>query len=294
MTSTLLRTAGVEQCLSQSVSSHRDLSVACRAAGSKVALREILKSRNVQLKVSTCLPSRTVSRSLSSCQMVRCNAAETSTVEASTWVPVIPIEALPKGDRRLVRQDGETILLLWYRNEIYAIENTSPAEGAYAEGFINAKLTQDGCIVCPSTDSTYELKTGRLRDWYPKNPVLRLLTKSVRDMIVYPVKVENYQICVDLGAAREDSSAEVVFGGNIKVGQTASDVAVDEVRMVVDEGAGGFGFTRKNELVNGRAAMVGFVLLLVIEVTTGKGFLATTGFLNFLYRTALQGFPILP
>ena len=69
----------------------------------------------------------------------------------ANWVPVIPIEALPKGERRLVRQDGETILLLWYRNEIYAIENSSPAEGAYAEGFINAKLTQVSVCIMHDT-----------------------------------------------------------------------------------------------------------------------------------------------
>ena len=65
-----------------------------------------------------------------------------------------------------------------------------------------------------------------------------------------------------------------------------------QVRMVVDESEGGFGFTPKNELVNGRAAMAGFVLLLIIEITTGKGLLGTTGFLAFLYKTVLPGYPL--
>lgn len=85
----------------------------------------------------------------------RCAAADatSSTAEISDyWIPVIPVEALPRGERRLVRQNGETILLLWYRNEIYAIESTSPAEGAYSEGFLNAKLTQ------ASTLEFHELK----------------------------------------------------------------------------------------------------------------------------------------
>jgi hypothetical protein len=88
---------------------------------------------------------------------VQCNAGEVSVSEASSteetsaaavedndagnWLPVIPIEALPKGERRLVRQDGATVLLLWYKNDVYAIENTSPAEGAYSEGLVNARLT---------------------------------------------------------------------------------------------------------------------------------------------------------
>jgi hypothetical protein len=41
---------------------------------------------------------------------------------------------------------GKTVLLFWYRNQIYAIEARSPAEGAYSEGFIKAKFTQDFCI----------------------------------------------------------------------------------------------------------------------------------------------------
>lgn len=58
------------------------------------------------------------------------------------WVPVVPLSALPKGERRVIIQDGETILLLWYKDQVFAIENKSPAEGAYTEGLLNAKLTQ--------------------------------------------------------------------------------------------------------------------------------------------------------
>lgn len=207
--------------------------------------------------------------------------AETAASEAN-WVPVIPMEALPKGERRLVKQGGDTILLLWYRNEIFAIENSSPAEGAYAEGFLNAKLTQDGCIVCPSTSSTFDLKSGAIKEWYPNNAVLRFLTKPLRSMVTYPVKLEDGQILVDVKGA-QGGSAEVVFGDS-NVGKTVTDIAVDEVRMQVDETEEGFGFTLKNELINGRSAMMGFAGLLLIELTTGKGILATTGFLNFLYK----------
>ena len=86
----------------------------------------------------------------------------------------------------MIVQDGEEILLLWYKDEVFAIENRSPAEGAYTEGLLNAKLTQDGCIVCPSTDSTFDLRTGEIKEWYPKNPVLRALTPVLRKLFVYP------------------------------------------------------------------------------------------------------------
>lgn len=65
--------------------------------------------------------------------------------EGGNWVPVVPLAALPRGERRVIVQDGEEILLLWYKDQVYAIENRSPAEDAYTEGLLNAKLTQVNC-----------------------------------------------------------------------------------------------------------------------------------------------------
>lgn len=232
---------------------------------------------------------------------VRCDASEVSVADEGgssssispssmgnkDWVPVVPVSALPKGERRLIRQDGESILLLWYKNEIVAIENRSPAEGAYSEGLVNAKLTQDGCIMCPTTDSTFNLKTGDIEDWYPNNPVLRVLTPPVRKLFVYPTKVDPDYIYISMRRSGGNvDSTEIVFSGKTQAGITASDVNVEEVRMVVDEGETGFGFTRKNELINGRAAIVGVFFLLNFELLTGKGFMKGTGFLDFLYAAS--------
>ncbi|XP_051139358.1 uncharacterized protein LOC127257095 [Andrographis paniculata] len=227
-------------------------------------------------------------------RVIKCKATDVSPPSSSpvaaeedgkNWVPVVPLAALPKGERRVIIQDGETILLLWYKQDVFAIENRSPAEGAYSEGLLNAKLTQDGCIVCPTTDSTFDLKTGEIREWYPKNPVLRVLTPPLRSLFVYPVKVdgENIYISIRRDAEVDDASTEIVFSGKAQPGVTATDVNVDEVRMIVDEEQGGFGFTGKNEVINGRAAMIGFLLLLDFELLTGKGLLKGTGFLDFIY-----------
>lgn len=203
------------------------------------------------------------------------------------WVPVVPLVALPKGERRLIIQDGETILLLWYKDEIFAIENRSPAEGAYTEGLLNAKLTQDGCIVCPTTDSTFDLRTGDIKEWYPNNPVLRVLTPPLRKLFTYSVKIDGENICIRAsGVVNSDAATEIVFSGKAQPGVTATDVNVEEVRMVVDEESGGFGFTGKNELINGKAAVIGFLLLLDFELLTGKGLLKGTGFLDFIYAVS--------
>ncbi|XP_068648800.1 uncharacterized protein [Aristolochia californica] len=224
-----------------------------------------------------------------------CEAAEVSVVEeekpaagdGKNWVPVVPLAALPRGERRVIIQGGDTILLLWYKDEVFAIENRSPAEGAYSEGLLNARLTKDGAIVCPTTDSTFDLKTGSIKDWYPKNPVLRVLTPPLRKLFVYPVKIDEENIYISLaGIASPAASAEIVFSGKAQPGVTSSDVNVDEVRMVVDEDLQGFGFSEKNEVINGKAAVIGFLLLLDFELLTGKGILKGTGFLDFLYAAS--------
>lgn len=56
--------------------------------------------------------------------------------------------------------------------------------------------------------------------------------------------------------------------------------------MVVDEDLEGFGFTENTELINGRAAIIGFLLLLDFELLTGKGLLKGTGFLDFIYSVS--------
>ncbi|KAL0326420.1 UNVERIFIED_CONTAM: hypothetical protein Sradi_5211300 [Sesamum radiatum] len=231
--------------------------------------------------------------SRTSIRPITCKATEVSPPSSSSssvaadggknWVPVVPLAALPKGERRVIIQDGETILLLWYKDDVYAIENRSPAEGAYSEGLLNAKLTQDGCIVCPTTDSTFDLRSGDIKEWYPKNPVLRALTPPLRTLFVYPVKTDGENIYISMsGSLQSDASTEIVFSGKAQPGVTASDVNVDEVKMIIDEDLEGFGFTRKNELINGKAAVIGFLLLLDFELLTGRGLLKGTGFLDFI------------
>ncbi|KAG6488204.1 hypothetical protein ZIOFF_056963 [Zingiber officinale] len=228
--------------------------------------------------------------------------AAPETTDGRNWFPVVPLSALPKGERRVVIQDNETILLLWYKDQVFAIENRSPAEGAYSEGLLNAKLTQesfdvellledihpchDGCIICPTTDSTFDLQTGDIKEWYPKNPVLRVLTPALRKLFVYPVKLDGQNIYISMRGGGSGGSAEIVFSGRAQPGVTASDVNVEEVKMVVDEDFEGFGFTGKNELLNGKVAIIGFLLLIDFELLTGKGLLKGTVFLVFIMSTS--------
>ena len=105
--------------------------------------------------------------------------------------------------------DGIAVLLFWYKSAIFAVENRSPAEGAYSEGFASARLTQDACIECPSTKSLFSLTTGEVTAWYPTNPVLRALTPkdTVRRLATFPVKLGQDAISVDVSSLSGGSGA---------------------------------------------------------------------------------------
>lgn len=120
--------------------------------------------------------------------------------DEGNWIPVCRPEDLPKGVRKEIEVDGQQVLLFWYRNEIFCTEARSPAEGAYSEGFIKAKFTQDYCIECPGTQSLFSLKDGSIKSWYPGNPVLRALTpeSTCRPLEIYPIKLGEDAIFVDV------------------------------------------------------------------------------------------------
>ena len=166
-----------------------------------------------------------------------------------TFSKICDFEDLPRGDRRKVDALGKSILIFWYKDSVVCIESRSPAEGAFSEGFTNARLTQDGCIVCPSTASTFDLRTGEIKSWYPENPVLRRLTpiETCRPMEVFPVLARADGIFVDVknGSLGPDFRAATTSGGsdtslennNVYAveprmyvqGENGEEVAVDDV-----------------------------------------------------------------
>ena len=155
---------------------------------------------------------------------------------AATFVPVMRPEDLPKGVRKEVRVEGKSVLLFWYRNQIYAIEARSPAEGAYSEGFIRAKFTQDYAIECPSTGTLFSLKDGSIQSWYPNNPVLRMLTPqdTCRKLEIYPVKLEQDAISVDVSGSVKANNTQAMTKGGADTSLENNNVYGLEPRMYVE------------------------------------------------------------
>ncbi|KAF9625026.1 hypothetical protein IFM89_017098 [Coptis chinensis] len=103
---------------------------------------------------------------------------------------------------------------------------------------------------------------------------LRVLTPSLRPLFVYSVKLDADNIYISLeDGVPYGASAEIVFSGKAQ-----------PVRMIVDEGETGFGFTKRNELINGKTTAIGFLLLLDFELLTGKGLQGNRGsFVSFIW-----------
>jgi len=146
-----------------------------------------------------------------------------------------------------VSADGRTALLFWYRDAVYAVEPRSPASGAYSEGFNVARFTQDGCIECPQTASTFDLKTGAIKSWYPTNPVLRLLTPQEvagRPMEVFPVRVDEAASTIsvafgssNLSALGLDGSSTSTTSGGVETSIERNNVYGIEPRVYLQDGS---------------------------------------------------------
>jgi nitrite reductase/ring-hydroxylating ferredoxin subunit len=192
-----------------------------RNGGGVTAPMVIMKEKNESQVTSVgdwkTIGGRVVERTRGSLIVVKADATSASSGSES-FSKVCAVDDLPRGDRKLVRALGKSILMFWYRDNVFAIESRSPAEGAYSEGFEKARLTQDACIECPTTKSKFDLKTGAIKEWYPDNPVLRRLTPqdTCRPMEVFPVEVRDDGIYIDAknGSLGPDFVAPIGLGGS--------------------------------------------------------------------------------
>lgn len=202
----------------------------CRGGRASASAARRVSLRTVNPTVGLTSPKLRASKRQPT-MMIRASEGETAAAEAAPAAPVAEMEPvpdtfskicafedLPRGDRKPVNALGKSMLLFWYKDTVFCIESRSPAEGAFSEGFTNARLTQDGCIICPTTQSTFELRTGEIKDWYPDNPVLRKLTpiETCRPMEVFPVLVRSDGIYVDVknGSLGPNFVAPVGKGGS--------------------------------------------------------------------------------
>ena len=104
--------------------------------------------------------------------------------------------------------------------------------GAFNQGFEQARFTQNYGILCPSTETEFNMKTGEVMTWLPNNAVLRLLTPPCPPLEVFPVKVEQGEVRV----AVPDGGERAYFDGGATSSFERNNVFGIEPRMYLEDG----------------------------------------------------------
>lgn len=101
------------------------------------------------------------------------------------------VSELPEGARRVVNIGLRKVLVLNFKGEILAVENSCPHMRFPLK---DGKVTNDCGIICPFHHSAFDLKTGDVKEWAPWPPGLGpILGKISREkaLPVYVTRVED-------------------------------------------------------------------------------------------------------
>ena len=115
-----------------------------------------------------------------------------------TWTTALAVDDLAPGTRQVVKLADRSLLLLNELGTIHAIDSICPHLKLSLK---KGKVTPEGSLVCPWHRSEFDLETGSVKKWCPFPPVVgSMLGKisSENNLGVYPTKIENGQISVDL------------------------------------------------------------------------------------------------
>jgi nitrite reductase/ring-hydroxylating ferredoxin subunit len=117
-----------------------------------------------------------------------------------SWTKVLSADALTLGSRQVVTVGQRKILLLNHEGQLYAVDNICPHLKLPMK---KGTITAEGAIVCPWHRSAFDLCTGEVKDWTPWPPVVGKalgMVSSEKTLPVFPVRLEEGSIWVDLGA----------------------------------------------------------------------------------------------
>lgn len=116
------------------------------------------------------------------------------------WTKALAVSDLAPNTKQVVKLEERSLLLLNESGTIYATDSICPHLKLPLK---KAKVTPDGALVCPWHRSEFDLATGNVKNWCPFPPVVgNVLGKisSEKTLGVFPTKVEDGQILVDLSA----------------------------------------------------------------------------------------------
>jgi nitrite reductase/ring-hydroxylating ferredoxin subunit len=114
-----------------------------------------------------------------------------------SWTSVLAVDALPTGEKQVVKAGGRSVLLVNHQGNIYAVDNLCP----HLKLPMNkAKISGDCTLTCPWHRSKFDMKTGAVEEWTPWPPVVGQVLGAIsseKPLPVFPTKIEGGQIWVD-------------------------------------------------------------------------------------------------
>jgi nitrite reductase/ring-hydroxylating ferredoxin subunit len=112
--------------------------------------------------------------------------------------PAVELSKLQQENRFVTLIDGKKILLIWHKEQVYAVESQCPH---LKLPLTKGKITAEGSIICPFHKSEFDLSNGETKCWSPWPPVVgNLLGKIAKEksLKVYPTQIENGHIFVEI------------------------------------------------------------------------------------------------
>lgn len=113
------------------------------------------------------------------------------------WHDVASLEDIQK-QRQVVSVDNHKILLIWHQDQIYAVQSQCPH---LKLPLTKGKINEDNQLVCPFHKSAFDLCTGEVKCWSPWPPLVGGLLGAIsseKNLVVYPVKIEENRIFVEV------------------------------------------------------------------------------------------------
>ncbi|MBA2655412.1 MAG: Rieske (2Fe-2S) protein [Tatlockia sp.] len=114
------------------------------------------------------------------------------------WKPAIDLTELQQKERETAVINGEKILFIWSKDQVYAVQAQCPH---FKLPLNKGKITDKCAIICPFHKSEFDLTTGEVNSWSPwPAAVGKLLGKLVKPkrLKIYPTRVEEGTIFVEL------------------------------------------------------------------------------------------------
>jgi nitrite reductase/ring-hydroxylating ferredoxin subunit len=112
------------------------------------------------------------------------------------WVKIFLESELEEGQRKAAQASMRRMIVFRFKDKLYAIESNCP----HMRFPLNdARVTEDGGIICPFHHSAFDLATGDVKEWSPWPPGIGAIAGAIRRervLTTFPVKAEGGYIWV--------------------------------------------------------------------------------------------------